>query len=116
MRMTDGGLKMVRFGELGQLKPEKIEEYCALHANPWPEVLKTISDCNLRNYSIFLHGDKVFAYYEYVGENFDADMDKMAQDPVTQEWWKHTKPCFVKFAIDPASEFYHGMKQIFYYE
>ena len=116
MRITDGGLKMVRFGELGQLKPEKIEEYCALHANPWPEVLKTITECNLRNYSIFLHGDKVFAYYEYVGEDFDADMDKMAQDPVTQEWWKHTKPCFVKFAIDPASEFYHGMKQIFYYE
>ena len=67
-------------------------------------------------HSIFLHGDKVFAYYEYVGEDFDADMEKMAQDPVTQEWWTHTKPCFVKYAIDPASEFYHGMKQIFYYE
>ena len=106
---------MFRVGELGQLKPEKIEEYCALHANPWPEVLKTITDCNLRNYSIFLHGDKVFAYYEYVGENFEADMAKMERDPITQEWWKHTKPCFQKFAIDPDSEFYHGMKQIFYH-
>ena len=81
---------MVRFGELGQLKPEKIEEYCALHANPWPEVLKTITDCNLRNYSIFLQGDKVFAYFEYVGEDYEADMEKMAADPVTQDWWKCT--------------------------
>ena len=46
----------IRFGQLGLLKPEKAEEYTALHANPWPGVLKTITDCNLRNYSIFRHG------------------------------------------------------------
>ena len=109
-------MAIVRFGQLGQLKPEMIEEYKKLHANPWPEVLKTITDCNLKNYSIFLHEDKVFAYFEYVGEDFDADMDKMAQDPITQQWWKHTHPCFAKYAIDPASEFYHDMKPIFYYE
>ena len=103
------------FGQLGRLKPEKIEEYEALHGAPWPEVLQTITACNLRNYSIFLQDDKVFAYFEYVGDDFDADMEKMAHDPVTQQWWQHTKPCFVKYAIDPASEFYHDMKPIFYY-
>jgi len=50
---------VLRFGQLGKLKPEKIEEYCALHANPWPEVLETIKQCNMRNYSIYLHGDLV---------------------------------------------------------
>ena len=45
-------MAMVRFGQLGQLKPDKIEEYCTLHANPWPGVLKTITECNLQNYSI----------------------------------------------------------------
>jgi L-rhamnose mutarotase len=109
-------MAMVRFGQLGQLKPDKIEEYCTLHANPWPGVLKTITECNLRNYSIYLHGDKVFAYFEYVGEDYEADMKKMEQCPITQEWWTHTKPCFIKYAIDPASEFYHDMKPIFYYE
>lgn len=29
-------MKKVMFGQLGRLKPEKIEEYEALHANPWP--------------------------------------------------------------------------------
>ena len=38
--------KRVIFGQLGRLKPEKIEEYEALHAAPWPEVLQTIHDCN----------------------------------------------------------------------
>ena len=104
------------FGQIGQLKPEKVEEYKQLHANPWPDVLKTIRDCNLRNYSIFIQDTTVFSYFEYVGEDFDADMAKMDADPITLEWWKHTKPCFEKFAISPQSEFYHDMKQIFYYD
>lgn len=106
---------MIRFGQLGKLKKEKIEEYRALHAAPWPGVLKTITDCNLRNYSIYFYDDLVFAYFEYVGQDYDADMAKMAEDPITQEWWKHTKPCFEKFAIDPESEFYHDLQSIFYH-
>ena len=109
-------MSRIIFGQLGRLKPEKIEEYEALHGAPWPEVLQTIYDCNLRNYSIFRHGDLVFAYFEYVGEDYDADMAKMAEDPVTQDWWTHTHPCFEEFAISPESEFYHDMKQIFYHK
>lgn len=109
-------MAMMRFGQLGKLKPEKVEEYCALHANPWPEVQKTITECNLRNYSIYLHGTTVFAYFEYVGEDFDGDMKKMEEDPITLKWWEHTHPCFQEYAIDPASQFYHDMKPIFYQE
>lgn len=107
--------KRVIFGQIGRLKPEKIEEYEALHAAPWLEVLQTIHDCNLRNYSIFREGEQVFAYFEYVGENYAADMAKMERDEATQRWWTHTKPCFVKYAVRPDSEFYADMKQIFYY-
>ena len=104
------------FGQVGKLKPEKVEEYQALHAAPWQGVLDTITVCHLHNYSIFIEGLYVFATFDYDGDDYDADMEKMAQDPVTQEWWKHTKPCFEKFAISPESEFYHDMKQIFYLE
>ena len=45
-------MSKIIFGQLGRLKKEKIRDYEALHANPWPEVLKTIRDCNMRNYSI----------------------------------------------------------------
>ncbi len=103
------------FGQIGRLKSEKIGFYCKLHADVWPRVRKTITECHLQNYSIFLHGDLVFAYFEYTGEDYDADMEKMAKDPVTQEWWEHTKPCFETYAMDPQSEFYHDMKQIFHH-
>ena len=62
----------VIFGQLGRLKKDKIEEYETLHAAPWPQVIQTIYDCNLRNYSIFRHEDLVFAYFEYVGEYGDV--------------------------------------------
>lgn len=109
-------MSRIIFGQLGRLKSEKIEEYEVLHANPWPEVLKTIYDCNLRNYSIFRHENMVFAYFEYVGKDYDADMIKMELCPHTQEWWKHTKPCFERFSIRPDSEFYADIKQIFHFE
>ena len=114
--MSDGKQEVRRiFGQLGRLKAEKIEEYEALHADPWEGVLRTIHDCNLRNYSIFRRDDLVFAYFEYVGEDYEADMEKMAADPETQRWWTYTKPCFVPYGIAEDQEFYADLKQIFYF-
>lgn len=104
---------MKRFGQIARLKPEKIEEYDTLHAAVWPGVLSTIAACNLRKYSIFRQGDLLFAYYEYIGSDYEADMRKMAADPVTQEWWKLTKPCFVGHN---KGEYYQEMPEIFYCE
>ena len=83
---------MQRFGQVIGIKPEHIEEYERLHREVWPEVLKTIHECNIRNYSIFRHDDLLFTYFEYVGDNFEADSAKMASDPTTQEWWAVCKP------------------------
>lgn len=104
------------FGQIGILKREKVEEYKKLHENVWPGVLKTIFECNLRNYSIFIQETQVFSYFEYVGKDYEADMKKMEADETTQEWWKHTKPCFERYSVSQESEFYHDMEQIFYYE
>ena len=109
-------MSKVIFGQLGKLKTDKIQKYEELHANPWLDVLRTIRECNMRNYSIFRHEDLVFAYFEYVGEDYEADMAKMEKDDATQRWWTFTKPCFEKFSIRPDSEFYADMKQIFHFE
>ena len=102
-----------RFCQRAFLKKEKIEEYRALHAAVWPDVLATIKACNLKNYSISIMGDMVVAYFEYTGTDYDADMDRMAADPVTQEWWKHTKPCFVGH---DEGVYYEDLEEIFYFE
>ena len=108
------------FGQIGRIKPECIEEYCRLHevdvyTEKWAGVLQLIRDCNIQNYNIFIEDDVVFGYYEYVGEDYEADMAKMAADPLNQEWWSHTRPCFTQYKADSPEAFYTDMKQIFHW-
>ena len=100
-----------RFGQIATLKSGMVEEYDRLHAAVWDDVLKTIKECNLQNYSIYRKGELLFAYFEYTGTDYDGDMAKMASDPVTQSWWTHTHPCFVQ---EKEGEFYTDMKELFH--
>jgi L-rhamnose mutarotase len=84
---------MIRYGQMIQVKPEKLETYKKLHAAVWPDVLAMITACNIRNYSIFYRDGQLFAYFEYHGSDFSADMAKMAADPTTQRWWAECTPC-----------------------
>jgi len=79
-----------RMGMVIGVKPEKLDEYKRLHAEPWPGVLDQIRRSNIRNYSIFREGGRLFAYFEYVGDDFEADMAAMAADAETQRWWALT--------------------------
>jgi len=85
--------KVVRYGWVIKVIPEKLDEYKALHADPWPGVNNMLKECNIRNYSIYYRDGQLFSYLEYTGEDFKADMKKMAADSLTQEWWKLTDPC-----------------------
>jgi len=101
-----------------RLKPDKVEEYKYLHANPWPGVLKTIRDCNIRNYSIYLvelDSDLyLFSYFEYIGDDFDADMAKMAEDPVTREWWSRTDPCQIPLPGLEQGQIWKRIDEVFH--
>lgn len=105
---------MKRYGMVIKVKPEKLEEYKKLHQNVWPGVLKTIKECNIRNYTIFYKDGYLFSYYEYVGDNYEEDMKKMAQDPVTQEWWKLCKPCQEPLETRKEGEWWAEMEEVFH--
>lgn len=105
---------MRRFGQIIGLKPEQIEAYERLHAAVWPDVLATIAACNIRNYSIFRHDDLLFAYFEYHGDDYEADMAKMAADPRTQEWWRWTAPMQVPVETREPGEWWTTMKEVFH--
>lgn len=105
---------MQRYGSVIKLKLDKLDEYKKLHANVWPSVLEKIKDCNIRNYSIFYKDGVLFSYFEYVGDDFDADMIKMADDPNTQAWWKLTNPCQEPFKTRKEGEWWAGMEEFFH--
>ena len=105
---------MKRYGMVIRVKPEKLEEYKRLHAKVWPGVLAMIRECNIKNYSIYHKDGYLFSYFEYVGEDFDADMAKMSADAETQEWWKHCKPCQEPVPTAEEGEWWASMEEVFH--
>ncbi len=105
---------MQRIGQLIGVKPEAIEEYERLHAQVWPEVLDMIHACNIRNYTIFRHDTTLFAYFEYVGNDFAADMANMGADPKTQEWWTYTDPLQEPLPTRGTGEWWTTMRAVFH--
>lgn len=45
-----------------------------------PGVLKLLAEVNIRNLYLF-------SYYEYVGEDIEADINRVSADPQMQRWW-----------------------------
>ena len=112
-------LTMKRHGWVIGLRPENVEEYKRLHAEVWPAVLEMIKACHISNYSIFLRvlddgQPYLFSYLEYSGEDFDADMAKMATDPTTIRWWEVCKPCQKPLASRSKDEWWSTMAEVFH--
>jgi L-rhamnose mutarotase len=104
-----------RVGAVIYLKKEHLDEYKRIHAAVWPDVLAQIKDSNIADCeffctslghceamsevsadlldSIFLLEEPrpmLFASYKYVGDDWDADMKRMAANPKVKEWWTVT--------------------------
>ncbi len=86
-----------RVGMVIKIKPEFIEEYKAVHSESKAGVRDLLIKANMRNFSIFLQqlddGNWYeFGYYEYTGENFEADMAILNKHPRNIEWLKICDP------------------------
>jgi L-rhamnose mutarotase len=111
---------MKRYGTVIDLKADRLAEYKRLHAAVWPDVLKKIADCHIRNYSIYLRrlsdgNHYLFSYFEYVGADFAADMARMAADPTTLEWWKICMPCQEPLPDRAEGEWWASMDEVFHF-
>ena len=105
---------MQRHGSIIRLRPEHEAEYRRLHAEVWPEVLAQIERSGIRNYSIFLHDGMLFSYFEYVGDDFEGDMARMAADPETQRWWDWMMPMQEPLADRAEGEWWASMEEVFH--
>ena len=108
-----------RYGSVIGLRAEKLDEYKKLHAAIWPTVAKKVREANIRNYSIYLRklpdgNYYLFGYFEYVGDNFQADMAKMAADPEIKRWWKVTDPCQQPLADRTPGQWWASMEEVFH--
>lgn len=105
---------MKRYGQILKLRREHEAEYVRQHAAVWPDVLARIHRSNIRNYSIYLKDGILFAYFEYVGNDFAADMRAMAADAATQRWWALMEPMQEKWPTASAEEWWTTMPEVFH--
>ncbi|NQU19931.1 MAG: L-rhamnose mutarotase [Candidatus Nealsonbacteria bacterium] len=109
---------MIRVGQVIGLKPEKKDYYLKLHAETWPTILEQIGKANIHNYSIYmseLEGKLyLFSYFEYTGDDWDADMKAIGDDPETKRWWKETDPCQIRLPGTPEGDQWLKIEEVFH--
>jgi len=103
-----------RIGQVIGIKPEEIDEYERLHAQAWPSIIKIIKQANISNYSIFRYENLLFAYLEYTGDDYEADMAKLAAEPEMKRWWQITDQMQWKVPQAKAGEWWHVIHENFH--
>jgi len=108
-----------RYGAVVGLKPEKVARYKELHAAAWPGVLAMLTQCHIRNYSIYFRTladgrPYLFSYFEYTGEDFAADMKAIAADETTQRWWAECIPCLELLPDRAPNEIWSPLEEVFH--
>jgi L-rhamnose mutarotase len=69
-----------------RLKPERVGDYLATHAEVWPEMLKALRETGWSDYSLFVAEDEglIIGYLET--DDFDAALAAMEERPVNAKW------------------------------
>ena len=116
--MTKELNEVKRYGMVLGVKPEKIDEYKRLHANPWSEVVGALRSAQVRNFSIYLGevngAPYLFGYLEHTGENLQADLARLAEIPKYREWLSHTDPCQSPLPNRKPGEWWMMVEEVFH--
>ena len=102
---------MKRIANVTKLKEGAADDYRALHEGIWQEIVDAGHQYGLRNFTMFRHGDYLFSYYEYIGDDFEEDMKKKSKCKNQAEWQAECSK--YKCEIDgkpsiPLEEFWHN--------
>ena len=100
------------------IRPEMIEQYKELHADDNPGVRDLLSKYHIQNFNIFLQKMPdgkwyEFGYYEYTGNDFEADMERLAAEPRNTEWLKVCDPMQIPL---PGAEGWTEMERVYFNE
>jgi L-rhamnose mutarotase len=51
-----------------------------------------MKDNGISSHAIFIKDDLLVSVFEYDGDSYDEDMQRIADHPVTRAWWEKTAP------------------------
>ncbi|WP_240605873.1 L-rhamnose mutarotase [Planctomonas deserti] len=77
-----------------RVRPDRIDEYVARHAQVWPDMLRTIEASGRRNYSLFLRPDGLLIGY-YETDSVEESQRRLAESPAAARWEAEMAEFFV---------------------
>jgi len=92
-----------------RLKPGNEAIYRQKHDEIWPEMVSALHHYGIRNYTIFLYGLTLFAYYE---SDDPSRVTAQRDDPIIRRWWQMMQP-YMDYNADgtpwsePIAEVFH---------
>ncbi|BAM02276.1 L-rhamnose mutarotase [Phycisphaera mikurensis] len=76
-----------------QVRPDRLDDYKAAHADVWPEMLAALSRRGWRDYSLYLRGDGLLVGV-VEADDLQASIDGMQDEPVNARWQAAMTPFF----------------------
>src|SRR5690349_19796831 len=86
-------------------------EYLRRHDEIWPDMLAALRGAGIHNYSIFRHGETLFAYLEC--DDFPRMAATLANDPVNARWQEYMRD-MITIESDPATGFAKLIPEMFH--
>lgn len=97
-----------------RVRPDRLDEYIAIHAAVWTELLDDLSSAGYRNYSIFADGPELFGYLEC--DDWDAAQAALSASDANRRWQAWMSE-FLETPVDPDSDKpLHLLRQVFFLE
>lgn len=93
---------MAEYAWIAEARPGYEEEYKKRHEEIWPEMVETLKEAGVRNYSIFRHGLTLFGYFETA--DIERTQEYLANSEVNQRWGE-SMTSVMKMEIDPNTNF-----------
>ena len=82
------------------VKPERLDEYKAIHRQVWPELLRDMREAGIRNYTIFADGNELFGYLEC--DDWAKTTEALAKSETNRRWQEWMKD-YLATPVDPQS-------------
>jgi L-rhamnose mutarotase len=96
-----------------KVRPDRIDEYVARHANVWPEMRAALHETGWHNYSLFLQPDGTLTGYLET-DDFDAAQAAMSLTEVNERWQNEMAEFFQDLDGGNPDEHMTTIKEIFH--
>ena len=98
---------------LARVRPDRLDEYRARHAEVWPAMTAALRAAGWANYTLFLSDDGLLVGYLET-DDYPAALQRMAQTGVNDRWQAEMAPYFAGLDSQRPDEGFARLAEIFH--